>query len=195
MSKSRTCRRVRETLETRVEVELNIDEAGEVKVVTPVRFLDHLLETMLIYMNSTATVTVINKKPFDDHHTVEDCAIVLGETLAECLGNKIGIKRFADAIIPMDEALVLVSIDISGRGKAYVDLNLGRELLGDMATENIYHFIETLAYKSATTIHVIQLRGFNAHHIAESTFKGLGITMHEASRIVSPHIRSTKGVL
>lgn len=195
MSRSRMCRRVRETLETRVEVELNIDEAGEVRIATPVQFFNHLLETMLSYMNSTAMVTAVDKKSFDDHHIVEDCAIALGEALTECLGDKIGIKRFASAVIPMDDALVLVSIDISGRGRAYIDLNIGREVIGGMATENIHHFIETLAYKSATTIHIIQLKGFNTHHIAESTFKGLGIAIYEASRIIGSRIRSTKGVL
>ncbi|MEM0501013.1 MAG: imidazoleglycerol-phosphate dehydratase [Ignisphaera sp.] len=195
MSRGRICRRIRETLETRVEVELNIDEIGDVRVTTPVKFFNHLLTTMLSYMNSTAMVNVVDRMPTDDHHIIEDSAIVLGEALSECLGDRIGIKRFADAIIPMDEALVIVSIDISGRGGAYVDLNIAKEILGDMATENLYHFIETFAKKSAITIHVVQLKGFNSHHIAEATFKGLGITLYESSRIVSSYIRSTKGVL
>lgn len=195
MSRGRICRRIRETLETRVEVELNIDEIGDVRVTTPVKFFNHLLTTMLSYMNSTAMVNVVDRMPTDDHHIIEDSAIVLGEALSECLGDRIGIKRFADAIIPMDEALVMVSIDISGRGGAYVDLNIAKEILGDMATENLYHFIETFAKKSAITIHVVQLKGFNSHHIAEATFKGLGITLYESSRIVSSYIRSTKGVL
>jgi len=195
LSRGRICRRIRETLETRVEVELNIDEIGDVRVTTPVKFFNHLLTTMLSYMNSTAMVNVVDRMPTDDHHIIEDSAIVLGEALSECLGDRIGIKRFADAIIPMDEALVIVSIDISGRGGAYVDLNIAKEILGDMATENLYHFIETFAKKSAITIHVVQLKGFNSHHIAEATFKGLGITLYESSRIVSSYIRSTKGVL
>ncbi|MEM2261343.1 MAG: imidazoleglycerol-phosphate dehydratase [Ignisphaera sp.] len=195
MSRGRICRRIRETLETRVEVELNIDEIGDVRVTTPVKFFNHLLTTMLSYMNSTAMVNVVDRMPTDDHHIIEDSAIVLGEALSECLGDRIGIKRFADAIIPMDEALVMVSIDISGRGGAYVDLNIAKEILGDMATENLYHFIETFAKKSAITIHVVQLKGSNSHHIAEATFKGLGITLYESSRIVSSYIRSTKGVL
>ncbi|MEM0006403.1 MAG: imidazoleglycerol-phosphate dehydratase, partial [Ignisphaera sp.] len=194
MSRGRICRRIRETLETRVEVELNIDEIGDVRVTTPVKFFNHLLTTMLSYMNSTAMVNVVDRMSTDDHHIIEDSAIVLGEALSECLGDRIGIKRFADAIIPMDEALVIVSIDISGRGGAYVDLNIAKEILGDMATENLYHFIETFAKKSAITIHVVQLKGFNSHHIAEATFKGLGITLYESSRIVSSYIRSTKGV-
>jgi len=195
LSRGRICRRIRETLETRVEVELNIDEIGDVRVTTPVKFFNHLLTTMLSYMNSTAMVNVVDRMPTDDHHIIEDSAIVLGEALSECLGDRIGIKRFADAIIPMDEALVMVSIDISGRGGAYVDLNIAKEILGDMATENLYHFIETFAKKSAITIHVVQLKGSNSHHIAEATFKGLGITLYESSRIVSSYIRSTKGVL
>jgi len=195
LSRSRICRRIRETKETRIEIELNIDEAGEIYVATPVKFFNHLLSTMLSYMNSTAMVKAINKESYDDHHVVEDCGITLGEAFNECLGNRVGIKRFADILIPMDDALILLSIDISGRGKAYIDLNINREFIGDVATENIYHFIESFAYRSAVTIHIIQIKGFNSHHIVEAIFKGLGITLYEASRIVDFRIRSTKGIL
>lgn len=195
MSRSRVCKRIRETRETKVEVELNIDESGNVYVATPVKFLNHLLITMLSYMNSTAMVNAIDKIPFDEHHVVEDCAITLGEAFSECLGDRGGIKRFADILIPMDDALVIVSIDISGRGRAYIDLNISRGAVGDLAVENILHFLESFAYNAGITMHIIQLRGFNSHHIAEAVFKGLGITLYEASRIVYSGIRSTKGVL
>lgn len=105
---SRVARYVRETRETRVEVELNIDEKGEVRVETPIRFLNHMLATMLYYMNSTSTVIAEDRQGYDDHHVVEDVAIALGEAFREALGDKRGIRRFANAVIPMDDAWCLL---------------------------------------------------------------------------------------
>ncbi|MEM4884840.1 MAG: imidazoleglycerol-phosphate dehydratase, partial [Saccharolobus sp.] len=153
------------------------------------------LTTLLYYMNSTGTINAIDKLPYDDHHIIEDVAIALGQALNEALGDKKGIRRFSHAIIPMDEALVLASIDISGRGMAFVDLNLRREEIGGMATENVYHFFQSFAYNSGITIHIRQLNGYNTHHIIEASFKALGLSLYEASRIVTDEIRSTKGTL
>lgn len=192
---SRSVRKVRETAETRVEVFLDIDEEGRVEVLTPIAFLNHMLLTMFTYMNATALINASEKLIYDDHHVVEDIAITVGEAFKEVLGDKVGIKRFASTITPMDDALVLVAVDISGRGGAYVKLKLRRELIGDLAVENVIHFINSLAVNSGITIHVIQLSGFNTHHIIEALFKGLGMTLYEASRIVLKSIRSTKGSL
>ncbi len=192
---SRAARKVRETAETRVEVFLDIDEGGKVEVLTPIAFLNHMLSTMFTYMNATALINASEKLVYDEHHVVEDIAITVGEAFKEVLGDKVGIKRFASMITPMDDALVLVAVDISGRGGAYVKLKLWRELIGDLATENVIHFINSLAINSGITIHVIQLSGLNTHHIVEALFKGLGMTLYEASRIVSTSIRSTKGSL
>ena len=192
---NRTARQVRETKETKVEVELNIDQKGEVKVQTPVRFFNHMLTTMLYYMNSTSTVIAEDKLGYDDHHVVEDVAITLGEAFKEALGDKRGIRRFANAIIPMDDALVLVAVDISGRGVSNVELSLKREEIGGLAIENVFHFFQTFSYHSGVNLHVIQLRGFNTHHIIEASFKAVGISLYEASRIVSQDIPSLKGSL
>ena len=192
---SRVARYVRETRETRVEVELNIDERGEVRVETPIRFLNHMLATMLYYMNSTSTVIAEDRQGYDDHHVVEDIAIALGEAFREALGDKRGIRRFANAIVPMDDALVLVAVDISGRGVSNVELRLRRSEIGGLATENIPHFLQAFSYHSGVNLHVIQLRGSNTHHILEAAFKALGISLYEASRVVSKEVPSLKGVL
>ncbi|TRM93371.1 imidazoleglycerol-phosphate dehydratase, partial [Sulfolobus sp. A20-N-G8] len=137
----------------------------------------------------------IDKLPYDDHHIIEDVAITLGKALEEALGDKRGIKRFSHAIVPMDEALILVSIDISSRGMASVNLDLKREEIGGMAIENVFHFFQSFAYNSGITLHIMQLNGFNTHHIIEASFKGLGMTLYDATRIIDNEIRSTKGVL
>lgn len=195
MTMTRKCRFSRETLETVVEVELCIDEEGEIIVETPIRFLNHMLITMFSYMNSSAKLKAIDKMPYDDHHVVEDVAIAMGNALDRCLNNKVGIKRFSHAVTPMDDALVLVSIDISGRGGAYISLDLEKQIIGDMSTENVGHFIETFARESKITIHVIKLRGANTHHTIEAVFKGLGITLYDATRVIGRNVRSTKGVI
>ena len=192
---SRVARYVRETRETRVEVELNIDEKGEVRVETPIRFLNHMLATMLYHMNSTSTVIAEDRQGYDDHHVVEDVAIALGEAFREALGDKRGIRRFANAIVPMDDALVLVAVDISGRGVSNVELRLRRSEIGGLAAENIPHFLQAFSYHSGVNLHVIQLRGSNTHHILEAAFKALGISLYEASRVVSKDVPSLKGVL
>lgn len=191
----RACSHRRETLETVVELELNIDEAGEVHVETPIQFLNHMLITMFSYMNATAKLKAVDKKPYDDHHIVEDVAIVVGEALDKCLGNRVGIRRFSHVVVPMDEALILVALDLSGRGGGYVGLGLDKLVLGGMNVENVEHFIETLAVRSRSTIHVVKLRGGNTHHVIEAAFKGLGMAFYEATRIVEKGVRSTKGVL
>lgn len=192
---SRSARRSRETKETLVEVFLNIDEVGPIDVTTPIPFFNHMLTTLLYYMNSTANVKAVDKLGLDDHHIVEDVAITLGEVFKEALGDKIGIKRYSSTVIPMDEALILVAIDISGRGGCYANLKLGRGVVGGLSVENVLHFAESLARTSGVTIHLVQLSGMNTHHIIEALFKGLGITLYDASRITSASIRSLKGSL
>ncbi len=192
---SRNARRVRETNETFVEVALSIDEVGAINVSTPIPFFNHMLTTLFYYMNSTATVKAVDKAGFDDHHVVEDVGITIGEAFKEALGDKAGIRRYSSAVVPMDEALVLVAVDISGRGGSYLNLRLSRESLGGLSTENVPHFLESFARTSGTTLHLVQLSGSNTHHIVESAFKGLGMALHDASRIVSSSIKSVKGSL
>lgn len=120
---SRSISKLRETKETKVEIFLDIDNKGEIEVSTPVNFFNHMLYTLLYYMNSTAKVNVVDRQNYDDHHVVEDTAITLGQAFKEVLGDKKGIRRFANTIIPMDDALVLVAVDISGEGLVTLSLN------------------------------------------------------------------------
>ncbi len=126
---------------------------------------------------------------------VEDVAIVLGDSIAEILGDRKGIRRFSSVILPMDETLVLVSLDISGRGASYVRLKLRRDSVGGLSMENVPHFLDTLSKHAGFTLHVEQMRGKNSHHIVEAVFKGLGMSIYEATRVVSNEVRSTKGSL
>ena len=192
---NRSVKKVRETKETKVEIELDIDQKGEVRVQTPVKFFTHMLSTLLYYMNSTSTVIAEDKLGYDDHHIVEDVAITLGEAFKEALGDKRGIRRFANEIVPMDDALVLVAVDISGRGVSNIELNLQRSEIGGLAIENVFHFFQTFSYHCGVNLHVIQLRGTNTHHIIEASFKALGMSLYEASRIISQDVLSLKGSL
>ncbi len=192
---SRLCKWVRDTKEVRVSVEFNLDEPGEVYIATPIPFFNHMLETLFTYMNSKAQVVAEEKKVVDDHHVVEDCGIAIGEALSSCLGGKEGIRRFSHHVVPMDDALVLIAVDISGRGRAFVDLQFSRDSVDGLSLENVPHFIDSLASRAGVTVHVIKLRGVNNHHIVEATFKGLGMSLYEATRIVDTGVRSLKGVL
>ena len=131
----------------------------------------------------------------DDHHTVEDCAIVLGRAVDEALGDRVGITRFGFAYAPLDEALCRAVVDFSGRGWAEVDLTFTRETIGDVATENLIHFFTSLAIEARMALHVDQIRGVNNHHIAEAAFKAVAQAMAAALRMQSKGIRSTKGSL
>jgi imidazoleglycerol-phosphate dehydratase len=176
-------------------VEINLDSPGEIKVETPVPFFNHMLYTLLFYMRATSKVKGEDKQGYDDHHIVEDVAITLGTVLKEALGNKEGIKRFSHQIIPMDEALVMLALDISGRPYSKVELNLKRESIGGLSTENVPHFFSSLATNAGITLHLIQLRGENDHHVIEASFKALGLALYDATRVVYGGVTSTKGSL
>jgi imidazoleglycerol phosphate dehydratase HisB len=131
----------------------------------------------------------------DDHHTVEDCAIVLGRALDEALGDRAGITRFAHAYAPLDESLARAVIDLSGRPWPEIDLGLRRETIGDVAAENLTHFLRTLAMEGRLALHVDVLRGDNDHHRAESAFKATALALRSAVAVSGGGIPSTKGVL
>lgn len=189
---TRSARVARETGETRVEVEVSL-APGEARVETGLRFLDHMLETLLYYMGARGRVAVVEKKPVDDHHIVEDTALALGEALRSIAVSS-PVARFGFWLMPMDEALALVAVDISGRPGAFLELRFTREKVGDVATENIGHFIHSLASSMRATIHARLLAGENNHHMAEALFKGLGKALGQALS-PSPRIVSTKGSL
>ena len=192
----RVTSRRRDTGETSVELRLNLDGTGRAEVSTGLRFLDHMLDALARHARLDLTLKCEGDLDVDDHHTVEDCAIVLGGALDELLGERRGITRFGSAYAPLDEALARVVVDLSGRPWPEVDLGLRRERIGAVACENLTHFLQTLAIEGRMALHVDVLRGANDHHRAEAAFKALALALREAlTRDGADAVPSTKGVL
>ena len=186
----------RTTKETRIEVSINLDGSGESQIDTGLGFLDHMLDALARHSGIDITLSCAGDLVIDDHHSVEDCALVLGKAIDEAMGDRAGIARFASAYAPLDEALARVVIDLSGRPFASVELGFVREMLGQVATENITHFFESLATTMRATLHVDLIRGRNDHHKAEAAFKALALALRDATRITrGDAMPSTKGTL
>ena len=184
----------RRTRETEVRVELRLGP-GDVRVDTPIKFLNHMLETLIFYMGASGSVNAADLRGFDDHHVVEDVATVLGMAIDKALGDRVGIARFGWSIVPMDDALALVAVDLGGRPYFIFDGNFSRCMVGDLSTEMVPHFIRSFATSSRATIHVKLLNGENDHHKIEAIFKALGLSLRQAMQIVSDKAMSLKGVL
>ncbi len=191
MSRRGVCHR--RTLETEVLVEVDLDVPGSVQIDTPYKFFNHLLETLFHYARFSGKVRALELKKVDDHHVVEDVAICLGASIRDAVRGAC-ITRFGWCIIPMDDALVLAAIDICGRPYLSYKCRITRDHIGDMAVENIEHFLYTLALNLGATLHIKVLNGKNSHHIAEAIFKALGLALHQATRKTEVTI-STKGHL
>jgi imidazoleglycerol phosphate dehydratase HisB len=186
----------RKTLETAVEVELTLDGAGRAEVATGIGFFDHMLSALARHARLDLMLKCRGDLEVDDHHTVEDCALALGQALDQALGERRGIARFGSAYAPLDEALARAVVDLSGRPCAVVDLGLARETLGALACENLCHFFISLATASRMALHVDVLRGANDHHRAEAAFKAAALALRQAVRIEGgDQVPSTKGVL
>lgn len=185
----------RETKETRIELVLVLDGAGESRVRTGLGFLDHMLTALAKHGGFDLELACAGDLEVDDHHTVEDCALALGRAFDEALGERRGIRRFGAAYAPLDEALARVVVDLSGRPFAHVDLGLVREKVGDVACENLDHFFRSLAMAGRMALHVDLLRGTNDHHRAEAAFKALALALREAVAVEGGGVPSTKGVL
>lgn len=185
----------RKTAETEITGSLDLRGSGEARVDTGLGFLDHMLSALAKHSRFDIELNIIGDLHVDDHHVVEDAAIVLGRGLDEALGDRAGITRFGHAYAPLDEALTRVVVDLSGRGWAEVDLPFTREMVGDVATENLIHFLTSLAAEARMTLHVDSLRGFNNHHIAESAFKALALALSQAVAPRDGGVPSTKGSL
>lgn len=187
----------RKTGETDITLTIDLDGTGCVDVETGVGFLDHMLSAFGRHGLFDLTVRATGDIYVDDHHTVEDVGIVLGQAVLEALGDKRGISRFADACIAMDEALVQAAIDVSGRGQAYVELPLPTQKVGTFDTELAEEFFIAFARDAALTLHVRELAGANSHHIIEAAFKALGRALRFAAEL-DPRVTgvpSTKGSL
>jgi imidazoleglycerol phosphate dehydratase HisB len=193
---TRTATSTRSTSETQVTVTVNIDGRGEADISTGIGFLDHLLTALARHSGIDIALSCKGDLYIDDHHTVEDCALTLGEVLHTALTDRRGITRFGSAYAPLDESLARAVIDLSGRPCAIANLNLTRETLGTLSCENISHFIFSLAQTLRASIHIDIIRGENDHHKAEAAFKSLALALRvAASRTASDQIPSTKGVL
>lgn len=177
MSRSATVSR--ETKETNVKLSVNLDGVGSAAIHTGVGFYDHLLESFAHHSLIDLEITTEGDLHVDEHHTVEDTALVLGAGLAEALGDRAGIQRFGSATVPMDDALATAAVDVGGRPYAVIDIALTTERLGQLGTQMIPHALEALARSAGFTIHVMA-RGSNDHHIAEAAFKALARAVRSA---------------
>lgn len=193
---ARTAQASRKTRETSIDLRLNLDGTGEVTASTGIGFLDHMIDALGRHSRLDIDIRVSGDLEVDDHHTAEDCAIVLGTAIDQALGERRGIARFADACAPLDEALVRAVLDLSGRPWPEVHIEFRREALGGLATENVSHFFRTLAIAGRFCLHLDLLRGENDHHKAEAAFKALAVALRSAIRLDgSAAIPSTKGAL
>lgn len=193
---SRTARMTRTTRETTVDLSLDLDGEGSSKVETGVGFFDHLLTSLATHALFDLKVRTEGDLHIDDHHTIEDTALVLGSALSEALGDRSGITRFGDARVPMDEALAEATVDISGRPYAVIDLRLTAPRIGTMTTQNLPHALESFARTAGLTMH-LRSAGKNDHHVAEAAVKALARALR-AAVAVDPRrsgIPSSKGSL
>ncbi len=192
----RTATVSRATRETEITLDLNLDGTGQAAVATGIGFLDHLLTALALHARFDVTLACTGDLGVDDHHTAEDCAIVLGTAIERALGDRAGIARFGYAYAPLDEALARAVVDCSGRPFARAELGLTRERLGALSCENIPHVFTSLATAARITLHVDVLAGVNDHHRAEAAFKAVALALRAAvARGADPGIPSTKGVL
>jgi imidazoleglycerol-phosphate dehydratase len=187
----------RQTAETDITANLTIDGVGKSQISTGIGFLDHMLNLWSKHGLFDLVINVNGDLDVDGHHTVEDTGIVLGQAIAKALGDKSGIKRYGTAFVPMDEALAMVSLDISGRPYLVFEAAIPAQRIGTLDGELVEEFLRALAVHAGLTLHVRLLSGKNSHHIVEAIFKALGRALDEATRkderIVG--VMSTKGML
>jgi len=193
---SRVAHVERTTQETQVDVRLELDGRGKVVVATGVGFFDHLLTSLAHHGLFDLQVTTRGDLEIDEHHTVEDTALVLGQAFAEALGDRAGIVRYADATVPMDEALATAVVDVGGRPYAVIDLDFAADRIGALGTQMIPHALEALARSAGFTVH-LTARGRNDHHVAEAAFKALARALRGAVAFDPRRegIPSSKGVM
>ena len=188
----------RETKETTVRVEVNLDGSGQASIATGVGMLDHLLEQIARHGLIDITIAATGDLQIDPHHTAEDVAICLGRALKKALGRREGIVRFGHAVEPLDEALALVAVDLSGRGYAALDLAWTGAKVGELPTDLIGHMLWSIATESKMTLHARTLAGASDHHKAEAVFKALARALGTAVRLdarLGSDVPSTKGSL
>jgi imidazoleglycerol-phosphate dehydratase len=195
---TRTGSRSRRTKETSIDIELDLDGSGAVDVTTGIPFFDHMLAQLGKHGGFDLRVAAKGDLEIDAHHTVEDTGILLGEVLREALGDKAGVRRFASISVPLDEALVDVAVDLSGRPYLHYEVDFpGEKILGDppFDPQLVEEFWRAFVTASAMTMHITKVRGRNTHHIIEATFKAVARALRDAVRVEGAGVPSTKGVL
>ena len=195
---TRTAKVVRATKETDIGLSIDLDGAGVADIETGVGFFDHMLTAFSRHSLIDVTLRVKGDTYVDDHHTVEDTGIVMGQALREALGDKRGIRRFGDIALPMDEALILAAVDISGRGALYMDAPLPPVMVGSFDAQLAKEFFIAFATNAGVTLHIRQLAGENVHHIIEGMFKAVARAMRMACEYdarMGDALPSTKGAL
>lgn len=187
----------RDTNETQIAVELNLDGSGKSDISTGVGFFDHMLTLLAKHGLLDIKVQCVGDLEVDAHHTVEDVGIALGKTIAEAVGDKAGMTRYGSSVVPMDEALVMTALDISGRGSLEYGLAVTRETVGKFDTELAEEFFKSVCANAGINAHIRQLAGSNAHHVIEAAFKSFARALRTAVSI-DPRVKgvpSTKGTL
>lgn len=185
----------RTTSETTVDVSLSLDGTGKSEVRCGLGFLDHMLTSLAKHSQFDLKLSATGDLGTDDHHTVEDCGIALGRAFLEATGDRTGISRFGYAYAPLDDALARAVVDVSGRPWPEVELSLVREMIGDVATENLLHFFRSFAIEGRIALHVEVLKGDNDHHKAEAAFKAVALALRQSVARSGNGVPSTKGTL
>jgi imidazoleglycerol-phosphate dehydratase len=195
---ARSATLARKTLETDITLTLSLDGSGKADIVTGIGFLDHMLTALTRHALLDLTLRAAGDLHIDFHHTTEDIGIVLGQAVAQALADKRGITRFGHALVPMDEALAEVAIDLSGRPFLAWDVTFAQPKIGEMDTELFEEFFRAFAFNALLTLHVVRRAGHNAHHVAEACFKATARALRAAVAIdprLGDAVPSTKGAL
>lgn len=191
----RMVEKTRSTKETDITCSLCLDGSGKSEIDTGIGFFDHMLTLLAFHSKMDITLKANGDLDVCDHHTVEDCGILLGECIHQALGDKRGIERYGSMNLPMDETLANVTLDISGRAYLVYHCDLKRDTIGNFSCEMVEEFLRALAFQAGITLHVNVLYGTNDHHKIEAIFKALGRALRMAMQITSNDVASTKGVL
>ena len=188
----------RKTAETEISVALKLDGTGKYKINTGVGFFDHMLEQLARHSLIDLEIEANGDNYIDDHHTVEDTGIALGQALAQAVGDKVGINRYGWCLLPMDDTLIRTALDLSSRPFLYFDIDLPTEKIGDFDTELVREFFQALSTHAGITLHMEKLHGYNSHHIAEAAFKSFSKSLRVAIEKDPRNLKalpSTKGAL
>jgi len=192
---SRSSTQHRETKETKVDLALDVDGAGQASASTGIPFFDHMLEQLGKHGGWDLRIEAEGDLEIDTHHTIEDVGIVLGTAFKEAIGDKAGVRRFADAVVPLDEALVQVALDLSGRPFLVYEVDPKSEWIGTFDPQLAEEFWRAFAFAAGITLHMRSLSGKNGHHVIEASFKGVARSLRDAVKIEGTGVPSTKGAL